>query len=748
MFTTHDTSRGVVLEWKPLQRMAKKKGHRDAEKQAALAAKKEAKQEKAARKRLIKLNGEIPDDDSDRSSDDDDDDQVILEELVQRYKQQQIAEASSRWQQSAQVVPLPPERPFPLARAHASLTITDDSKKKDVYLFGGEYFDGANTIVSDQLFKYDLSSGQWKQIITATSPPPRCAHAAAYYNKCLYIFGGESSAAAAASSSGGGYHHYRDIWRYDTVAQQWSELKPAAPLSTGKASVPSPRSGMSLTIWKHFFILFGGFFEAETQEPRWYNDIYVLNLQTEQWMDVPYSKLVVRPEPRSACHAALIPDQQQWLIHGGFSKVVTKASRQVEGDDGLPVAETIVYTDAWLLYLSPILEGKVPTWERGLSALSKSKRTESAMVSPNGRSGVVALAYQGNMLLFGGVMDQELHHHKLDSTFFNDLSLFHVKKRKFIPIHVLEKPVHGDGKNKPAGTKADQAVEIDHDAVAAAMQEDDLLRLEEDEADANLKKTGWDLDKLRSSMFAFVDGDGHVIYEKIDTVLEKRQEEKEAEATKRIIERTEPLPRIKAGLFLNGHTLYVYGGLLEVGDREVTLDDMWCIDVRKNRVWQCIYPGSMHEQVWRGALHDDDDSYCSNHTENADFAAVTGPTSARSKSSLGRSLEDREPEEEKIHDDKQASSLESIHAVSLNPKKEMLELVGRYHMEDDSQAPRPGETLDDFSTRTVDFWKDLPDTRQAAEARFTELEPVMQRLTELKRQRKQEKAKKASKEEK
>jgi Galactose oxidase, central domain len=720
--------------------MAKKKGHRDAEKQAALAAKKEAKQERAARKRLIKLGGEVPDD-SDSSSDEDDDDQVILEELVQRYKQQQIqAEASSR--QSAQVVPLPSDRPFPLARANASLTITDDSKKKDVYLFGGEYFDGANTIVSDQLFKYELTSGQWKQIITATSPPPRCAHAAAYYHKCLYIFGGESAAA------GTGYHHYRDLWRFDTVAQQWSELKPAAPLSTGKASVPSPRSGMSMTIWKHFLILFGGFFEAETQEPRWYNDIYVLNLQTEQWMDVPFSKLSVRPEPRSACNAALIAESQQWLIHGGFSKVATKASRQLEVDDGLPVAETIVYTDAWILHLLPILEGKVPTWERCISSLSKSKRTESALVSHNGRSGVAALSYQGHMLLFGGVMDQELHHHKVDSTFFNDLSLFHVEKRKFIPIHVLEKSGHDSSstKDKSTGTKADQSG--DYDAVAAAMQENDLLPLDNEGApDATPKNTGWDLEKLRSNMFAFVDGDGNVIYEKIDSVLQKRQEEKEAQVSKRIVERTEPLPRIKAGLFLNGHTLYVYGGLLEVGDREVTLDDMWCIDVRKNRTWQCIFPGSMHEQVWRGALHDDDDSYYSNHTENADVADITGSASVRGKSKLPRSVEDRETEEEKVNDDKHANAMENIHAISSNPKKEMLELVERYHMEDDSQTPRPGETLDDFSTRTMGFWKDRPDARGAAEARFQELEPVMQRLTELKRQRKQEKSKKGSKEE-
>jgi Kelch motif len=297
--------------------MVKKKGHRDAEKKAALVAKKEAKQEKAAKKRLIKLNGGVLEDDdssndsneSDFDTDDDNDDEAF-HQLLKNYKQQQQqldsedqsftgtgSRSGSLASSGTKVVVLPKERSFPCARSSVTFTITDDSKKKDAYLFGGEYYDGTNIIVSDQLFKYEFPSsstssngkiavGQWKQICTATSPPPRCAHAAGYYNKSLYIFGGEtsggttvstSSSKKAVSSKGSGeYYHYRDIWKYDTVQQQWHEMKPSVPLAAGKTSMPTPRSGMSMTIWKHYMIIFGGFYEAATQAPpRFFNDVYV-----------------------------------------------------------------------------------------------------------------------------------------------------------------------------------------------------------------------------------------------------------------------------------------------------------------------------------------------------------------------------------------------------------------------------------------------------------------------------------------
>ncbi len=41
-----------------------------------------------------------------------------------------------------------------------------------------------------------------------------------------------------------------------------------------------------------------------------------------------------------------------------------------------------------------------------------------------------------------------------------------------------------------------------------------------------------------------------------------------------------PLPRIRHALAVRGNTIYVFGGLLEVREREYTLDDCWALDLR------------------------------------------------------------------------------------------------------------------------------------------------------------------------
>jgi hypothetical protein len=51
------------------------------------------------------------------------------------------------------------------------------------------------------------------------------------------------------------------------------------------------------------------------------------------------------------------------------------------------------------------------------------------------------------------------------------------------------------------------------------------------------------------------------------------------------VSRKTPLPRIKAQIVVRGNTLYVYGGILEVGDREVTLDDLWSLELQKREEW-------------------------------------------------------------------------------------------------------------------------------------------------------------------
>ncbi len=47
-----------------------------------------------------------------------------------------------------------------------------------------------------------------------------------------------------------------------------------------------------------------------------------------------------------------------------------------------------------------------------------------------------------------------------------------------------------------------------------------------------------------------------------------------------------------------GSTLYLMGGIVEVGDREITLDDMWALDLAKLDGWQPLRDNSIGEELF------------------------------------------------------------------------------------------------------------------------------------------------------
>jgi hypothetical protein len=201
------------------------------------------------------------------------------------------------------------------------------------------------------------------------------------------------------------------------------------------------------------------------------------------------------------------------------------------------------------------------------------------------------------------------------------------------------------------------------------------------------------------------------------------------------VERADPLPRINASLLAAGHMLYLYGGILEVGDREVTLDDMWALDLRKREKWECIWPGTMHKQVWRGAVFDDDDSYISTGKEDG-------------SDDDGDSMSSEE-EGEEAGDPEKRSKKSSKKTKKIGLRQEVARLNEKYNLDDESRTPMDKESLADFYSRTSKYWnaqaadvltgtdvelsnKELKrEGFKLAQNRYDELKPVLDRLAEM-----------------
>ncbi|GMI30818.1 hypothetical protein TeGR_g3627 [Tetraparma gracilis] len=593
-------------------------------------------------------------------------------------------DASSLTSSSA---PCPPPAP----RANCSLTSAAEQggSRDTLLLFGGEYFDGKSNVCNSDLHAYHVPSRSFKVVRASPCPPPRCSHQAVAFNGGLYVFGGELATAEQ-------YHHYADFWRLDLRSYRWEQVE------TVKGSQgPQARSGHRMCLWRGHLVLFGGFFESKTTT-RWYNDVWTYSFSSSRWTNHPFSPLAQQPAPRSGCSLGCDPAGTCAFVAGGFTKLKNPAPGSC--------AESKTYSDAWRLDLAPILDGRGPVWER----LAKKG------AQPGPRSGASSCTWKSRLLVFAGVLDEEGDHHKVASVFYDELFGLDFEKRRWFQV----RPEKGGG-DAAAGGGDDAEVEVDME-----------------EAPAATAGGGWTVDKLRRNVSTYVDAGGRVVTESGAAPRRKaaaeappqppkaaeaggessgeEEEEKEEEEAKpppapppppppsssafqpnhvsttdsrglpSAVARSTPLPRINAASCVRGNTMYVYGGLLEIGDREVTMDDFWCLDLARRR-WECLFEGTMHLQVWKGEPGSDTESVVSEapvlggESEGEEEEEKEEEEGGFSSVRLGGGVEQVREEEE---EGEEGGAVEAPAPGSGEPEK-----------------PNPGEGVKDYFARTRPYWE-------------------------------------------
>ena len=60
-----------------------------------------------------------------------------------------------------------------------------------------------------------------------------------------------------------------------------------------------------------------------------------------------------------------------------------------------------------------------------------------------------------------------------------------------------------------------------------------------------------------------------------------------------------PGPRMSTLMTVKSNVLYLYGGILEMGDRSYTLNDLWALDLKKMDKWKAIVESEAMD--WRGS---------------------------------------------------------------------------------------------------------------------------------------------------
>jgi hypothetical protein len=600
--------------------MAKKDKKSKAEKKVRTAQKQERKATKKDKKQKARGKSDVDSDAED----------VDLDAILEEYARKQ--------EQFLRVTEEPSDPPSPRS---SSTLLASPANDNEIFLFGGEYFNGSLATFNNDLFVYHIGRDEWRKVTSPNSPLPRSGHAWCRGGNTggVYLFGGEFS-----SPKQGTFYHYNDFWRLEPSSREWARIE-----GKGKAASPPSRSGHRMTFFKNYIILFGGF-QDTSQQTKYLNDLWIYDCSNYTWHEPKMPAGQAKPDARSSF--SLLPHDSGAVLFGGYSRVKTNtAVKQVRGSARAgatrSVMKPMVHQDCWFLRIRPppsdATAGALPDvrWERR-------KRPANAPNPP--RAGATMCPHKVRGIMFGGVHDVEESEEGMDSEFFDGLFAFNVDRNRFFPL-TLRRPKTSAKKLVPDRGRRERGKQA----------EEDLLR--------NLRAL-----ELGVAIEADDDSKG-LVATKDDDVSQPTKPERT-----KIFEM--PHPRFNAQLTVQGDSLFIYGGTFERGDREFTLDELWCVDLNKLDGFTEMHrrePADWQEAEGEDSEDDEDDeeqseeSESDEETEAASSVAESAPSTATSATVVD-----------------EETSIEEASALT-----------------DGLPFPRPFESLRDFFERTKVQWQEI-----------------------------------------
>lgn len=562
--------------------------------------------------------------------------------------------------------------PPPTPRANASLTA--HPRLEELLLFGGEIFDGKRATLFSDLFRYGIKRNEWRLVSSAPCPPPRASHQAVAVPSdppTLFVFGGEYSSPTQTQ-----FYHYKDLWALDLVSWTWTKVE--------AKNGPSARSGHRMVLLRDKLAVFGGFFD-NLRDVKYYNDLYLFDLGLYKWSRVPVEPGASIPLPRSGCQFVAHPSvADQAIVFGGYfkKKAVQKqfnmntakgssggagaaAASADAADDALEVGHE--FKDMWVFDL-------------GRNSWSTAKRSGRP---PSQRSGfsMVADAPRGRLVCFGGVHDEEdPEHESLRSHFYADLHVYSTEHGKwFAPstpqpgagTEPTSAPLAASLGQPPAGAagaargvaagvagrggSGAACMEVDSSLVpgggaagtsasavsAAAARRAHAADEEDGEladglADLLMLDTGGKKgrrERRREDGAAAEDGAASVAGASAalsSAGVASRHGASGADVGGELLP-SSPCARMNAVSCVRANVFYLWGGLVESGAAEVTLDDLWALPLTKLDInqpdWVCLWRGTVRVEAEAGAESSDDDDDDSGPPEGEEGFSSSGSES-------------------------------------------------------------------------------------------------------------------------
>ncbi|PPS04074.1 hypothetical protein GOBAR_AA16591 [Gossypium barbadense] len=556
---------------------------------------------------------------------------------------------------------------------------------------------------------------------------------------CMVIFtGGEFT-----SPNQERFHHYKDFWMLDLKTNQWEQLnlkgcpsprsghrmlkisfrenivlRFSLKLSIQKEEAkkkevhvdenvpaPSPRSNCSkrwngswfqvptvrllvvlirqllgkilyiFVLYKHKIIVFGGFYDT-LREVRYYNDLHIFDLDEFKWQEIKPRLGSMWPSARSGFQFFVYQDQI--YLYGGYYKEVSSDKNSSALEKG------IVHADMWSL--------DPKTWEWN--------KVKKSGMPPSARAGFSMCVHKKRAMLFGGVVDMEMEGDVMMSLFLNELYGFQLDNHRWYPLELRKEKStkvksRKDSKQETPGSDYNDKVNIEA-KTSGIDDKDQIMEYDEEAGDEESN-----IDEMSEHIVASM-----TINDESNCLLLLNMSNLLMHESVINFQVVKPCGRINSCMVVGKDTLYIYGGMMEVKDREITLDDLYSLNLSKLDEWKCIIPG----------------------TNDGTKSVQMGDAVALIRGE-GKNLRRKE----------KRVRLEQIRA--------------NLGLSDSQRTPTPGESLRDFYRRTNLYWqmaahehtqhtgKELrKDGFDLAEARYRELKPLLDELAILEAEQKAEEA--------
>ncbi|XP_076825318.1 kelch domain-containing protein 4-like [Clavelina lepadiformis] len=403
-----------------------------------------------------------------------------------------------------------------------------------------------------------------------------------------------------------------------------------------KCNRPSPRCNMTVTAHpdKDELIVFGGeYFNGS--KTHIYNDVFVYNIKKDEWSKY----FIPNPPPPRCAHQAVAVSKdggQLWIFGGEFSSPNN--------------TQFYHYKDLWVLHL------KEHKWEQ-----------IKAPGGPSQRSGHRMIAHKKSIYLFGG-----FHESHSNFSYFNDSYLFSLSSYTWTklslsgtgpsPRSACQLAVTPNGILVVGGYSK---VRVKRDVEKGTPHMDMFLMSEEADSKwkwTKIKDSGakpWprsgfsfaQMSPTRAVMFGGVSDDDEeedllsFFYNSLSCLdlisyrwfpmdlrkskahKKKVEEMKDCDAGEIPMETDDsqaeattssmyvlPCGRMNAVAAVKRGTMFVYGGIFEEDEKQITLNDLWSIDLKKMDVWKQLIEADDTSTDWceenvSGSSSDEDEGH-------------------------------------------------------------------------------------------------------------------------------------------